>query len=253
MDRLSTKLFNVFLVFLGFIATLPIVAPILLHLGMETPAKGIYFIYSFFCHQFSTRSIYLYDIQYAWCARDTGIWLAIFFSAILVKINVLPKIKWYWVAPFFIPIVLDGGIQTVFTLLNLTPQGVLDTSVVYISNNFIRFLTGSFFGLGFGWFFSQILLDREIGENIGFKFKNNFEKLNKFRNFILVFIFMTLMTILYIVLIQLWNITSIKNLPDNNLDSSVKTSQNEFFIRREDGICPTTDTSNLFNLDCFLK
>src|SRR5690606_38304083 len=111
--------YNIYLTFLGFLVSLPILAPVFMHLNLILPAKVIYFIYSFFCHQFSTRSIHIYDYQLAWCSRDTAIWFSFFITALLVKFNILPKLRWYWTIPFVIPMALDGGLQTIYTLFNL--------------------------------------------------------------------------------------------------------------------------------------
>jgi uncharacterized membrane protein len=69
------KLYVILILILGVWVWLPFLAPMLMHWGWETPAKGIYFIYSFFCHQLPQRSLFLYgnklsysliEIQNAW-------------------------------------------------------------------------------------------------------------------------------------------------------------------------------------------
>jgi uncharacterized membrane protein len=61
--------------FLGLYVGLPFLAPVFMQLGWETPAKAIYFIYSFQCHQLPQRSFFLFgakltyslsEIQNAW-------------------------------------------------------------------------------------------------------------------------------------------------------------------------------------------
>jgi len=44
----------------GFYVGLPFLAPLLMHIGWEGPAKGIYLVYSFLCHQLPQRSFFLF-------------------------------------------------------------------------------------------------------------------------------------------------------------------------------------------------
>ncbi|MEP7103758.1 MAG: DUF2085 domain-containing protein [Candidatus Dojkabacteria bacterium] len=245
--------YNIYLTVLGTLATLPVLAPILLKIGLTGPAKTIYFIYSFFCHQFASRSIDIFDYQYAWCARDTGIWLGIFTTAFLVKYNKLSKLKWYWVAPFVVPIALDGGLQTIFTFLNISPLGDLTGMPMYVSNNFSRFITGAIFGIGIGWWISQQL--KFASEELYEKREQRKEKIEK-RNNLKSYIVQTLILIFslgisYLGLVAIWNITSVQNKPLDFLDSAVKTPAKDFFARRGDGICPTSGINDVLDLGCF--
>ncbi len=70
--------FGIFLASLTIMALLPFLAPLLMHWGWEKPAKGIYLLYSFLCHQLPQRSFFLFgekwmyslgEIQAAW--QDT--------------------------------------------------------------------------------------------------------------------------------------------------------------------------------------
>lgn len=250
MKKLLT-FYNIYLVFLTVLISLPILAPIFLHLGLETPAKVIYFVYSFFCHQFSSRSLEFYDYQVAWCARDTAIWFGIFLTAWLVKFNKLPKLKWYWVIPFIIPMALDGGLQTIFTFLNLTPSGVLAGEPLYISNNLSRFMTGAIFGIGVGWWIAQQLKGL-YQDNVGEVIANSTLRY-RLRYVSWSLLMVGIMFLLYVFLVQFWNLTSIKNKPFNALDSAVKSSGDLFFIRRADGICPTAGTVDLLATECFFN
>ncbi|MFS8131027.1 MAG: DUF2085 domain-containing protein [Candidatus Dojkabacteria bacterium] len=243
--------YNVYLTVMGTLVSLPILAPIFLKLGLVSPAKIIYFIYSFFCHQFASRSIDIFDYQFAWCARDTGIWLAIFTTAILVKLNKLPKLRWYWTIPFIIPMALDGGLQTIFTFLNINPMGDVTGMPLYVSNNFSRFLTGAIFGIGLGWWISQQL---RIASQEG-KVKNVDDLFPKFKN-VKNYIVSTILLILglgvaYFGFVTLWNITSVSNKPLDALDAAVKTPATDFFARRGNGVCPTAGINDILDLDCF--
>jgi hypothetical protein len=59
------------------------------------------------------------------------------------------------------------------------------------------------------------------------------------------FIVVAFMMVLYLVQIQIWNVTSDTIKPANVVDLEVKTplEKGKFLIRREDGICPF-DTNN---------
>lgn len=247
MKKFFSSFYNLYLVFLGAIITLPILGPIFLFLGLELPAKIIYFIYSFFCHQFASRSINIFDYQIAWCARDTGIWFAFFFAALLVKLNKLPKLKIYWVIPFIIPMALDGGLQTIFTYLNLSPDGVLTGEPLYVSTNLTRFITGSVFGFGVSWWLSQ-----QIKETSNTRKQNEEEsKSEKSTHLFWIGIFSVGVILVYSLLFLLWDISSTRNDPLAPLDFVVKTETEDFFVRRGNGICPTGGSGDLLGLECF--
>lgn len=245
----NTKIQNFYNFYLGFLTvlvSLPVLAPVFLRLGLELAAKVIYFIYSFFCHQFATRSIHLYDFQYAWCSRDTGIWLGVALVAWLVKFKKIKPIKWYWVIPFVIPIALDGGIQTIFTMLNFTNGGGLSGIPLYSSNNFVRFLTGAFFGIGLSlWISGSLLEETESSQSV------KAERINiktQIKSIVIAFVSLI---VFYIALVGLWSISSTKVLPSDFADSVVRLQGKNFFERRADGICPTTGVEDAFSIDCF--
>lgn len=234
MNKFSFKIEKIYLFILGLVAFLPVVAPVLLNLGLEWIAKKIYFIYSFFCHQFSERSLYLFDTQYAWCARDTGIWAGIFFTALAVKFFKLKPIKWYFLLLFFVPIALDGGIQTISTIRGI---GISYSEYFYFSNNFLRFVTGFFLGMGVSlWISPQII--NKASANITTK------------NFLAIFF---LGVVFYLVLVFLWQVTSHKVLPSNVLDSVPKKRSEMYFERRKDAPCPTSGIADIIQVDCFFR
>lgn len=61
--HLSHNWFPWFLALSGVYVTLPWLAPVLMHLGWEGPAKAIYSAYSFVCHQLPQRSFFLFGPQ----------------------------------------------------------------------------------------------------------------------------------------------------------------------------------------------
>jgi uncharacterized membrane protein len=234
------QLYNWYLVLLTFLVSLPILAPMLLHFGLTGHAKIIYFIYSFFCHQFSTRSIGVFEYQYAWCARDTGIWIGIWVIALLVKLNKIKGIKWYWLIPFVIPIALDGGLQTIFTVFNIGPSGVLLGDPLYVSNNLVRFITGSVFGVGLSLYLSPLIKDELKAE-----------KTQDQKNLFKIIIVILGLVPVYLGMIFIWNSTSSINTPTDFADSAVKIPVDDFFVRRADAICPSDGVEEFFTFDCF--
>lgn len=239
--------YNIYLWFVSILVSLPVIAPILLKIGLELPAKLIYFVYSFFCHQFSTRSIHLYDYQYAWCARDTGIWFGVALAAWLIKFKKLTPIKWYWVIPFVIPIALDGGIQTIFTMFNLSNSGLVGIPL-YSSNNLVRFITGSIFGLGLSlWVSGSIYQESNDSSSETILQIDNKKQLKN------LFLSISLLVIFYIGLVGLWSMTSKSYPPADFADSVVRLQDKNFFERRANGACPTEGVQDAFNIECFFR
>jgi len=74
-DRLSGHWLEVLLVVYGLWVSLPFLAPVFMHIGWTGAGKGLYLMYSFFCHQLPERSFFLFghkamyslvEIQAAW-------------------------------------------------------------------------------------------------------------------------------------------------------------------------------------------
>jgi len=155
----------------GIFAGLPFLAPLLAMLGVEGPARLIYFIYQFTCHQLPYRSFFLggpkltYSIeeivtvtgraeigdlfhhpltlpalgyQVAYCERDVAIYGTLFLAGLLYalvrgRLRPLPV----WVAALVaLPMAVDGFTQ-LFGLHESTWE--------------LRLLTGSLFGLAAVW------------------------------------------------------------------------------------------------------
>ena len=225
---LEKNVYNIVLWLIGILNALPVLAPILAYFKVNFLAKAIYFIYSFFCHQLHWRSMHVCDYQYGWCTRCTFIWLNVLLSGIIVKFMKIRRINWYWYAIFFMPLVLDGVIQTIATIFGLTTI----SNIYYMSNNFIRMLTGSLFGLGFGLLIWTNLQDSgPEPEKIAVPKKTIG---------ILKLTIVTLLTsfALYFLAVVVWDQTSTKYKPVNLLDFGVKIPPlaQDFLIRRVDGI-----------------
>lgn len=134
---------------ISIITFLPFLAPVLYNAGLKDFAGWIYKIYSFFCHQLDSRSLYIGEAKFAWCIRDTFIWLGIWVSCMLVfYVRVKYRLKLYQAIILCLPMVLDAGTQLISELLGLFRNGEL----FYASDNVRRALTGGLFGFGIGFF-----------------------------------------------------------------------------------------------------
>lgn len=152
--RLAKNWFPIFIVAYGLWVWTPFLAPLFMRLGWDGPANGIYFIYSFFCHQLPERSYFLYgpklnyslaEIQAVW--MDTinplllrkftgtagmgwkvawsdrmisfygGVWLfALIWYPLRNRIKSLP---WWGLILFLLPMVVDGGTHFVSDLAGI--------------------------------------------------------------------------------------------------------------------------------------
>jgi uncharacterized membrane protein len=76
MDRLIYKFSQhwlaVFNLAVAIYVGLPMLAPVLMSVGMTAPARGIYFIYSPMCHQMASRSFFLFGQQAAYPRELAG-------------------------------------------------------------------------------------------------------------------------------------------------------------------------------------
>jgi uncharacterized membrane protein len=246
---LKREYFNIdklFFAFLFAVVSLPILAPILSAIGFHSISKLIYFVYSFTCHQFASRSLFISDYQYAWCARDTGIWFGFLIAALLYKFGYLKKIKWYHFLIFLVPIAFDGGIQTLATIPNISVNGSLSTDIFYVSNNLFRFLTGAWFGIGLSLLLTPNIIQKEIRREEG-----ESKQISKYSKSLRLGALMLFIFIIYFALVQIWSISSSEVKPANFLDSKPKIEETNFFVRRGYGECPTIDENDLFNFECF--
>jgi uncharacterized membrane protein len=131
-------------VFAGYGATvvgLASLAPLLKGSGYETAAQLIYLPFRLICHQRADRSFHLHGEQMAFCERDVAIVTTAVLTGILFALirrwSGPPRIAFWVVVLFVLPMALDGGTQLV-GLRESTPE--------------LRILTGALFSIGVGWF-----------------------------------------------------------------------------------------------------
>ena len=160
-------------IMMGLYAGLPFLAPVLMKLGWETPARAIYLIYSFLCHQLPQRSFFLFgskityalpEIQsvwqntlnplvlrnfigdaeigwkVAWSDRMVSMFTSLWLLGILWRPmrRWLKPLPWWWLVFFLLPMAVDGGSHFISDLYGIG-MGFRD------SNAWLAVLTGNAF------------------------------------------------------------------------------------------------------------
>lgn len=174
---LSRHWLLIFAVIFGLYVGLPFLAPVLMRLGWQIPAKAIYFLYSFQCHQLPQRSYFLFgpkltysltEIQKAWQFTSDPLILrqfngnpalgwkvawsdrmvVMFTSLFLLGIVWRPLFRWLKPLPwwglvlFLLPMAVDGTSHFISDLFGIG-QGFRD------SNAWLAILTRQAFSPGF--------------------------------------------------------------------------------------------------------
>lgn len=168
---------------LGIYIGLPFLAPVFMQLGLDGPARLIYFIYSFLCHQLPQRSYFLFGsnltyslaeiqsaYQYsldplvlrqfignsqmgwkvAWSDRMVSMFVSLWLFVLLWRPlgRRLKPLPWWGLILFLLPMALDGTSHLISDLLGIG-QGFRD------SNTWLAILTDHAFPSGFyagdGW------------------------------------------------------------------------------------------------------
>lgn len=173
VDRFAAQLAEHWLLganlFLLLFVGLTFLAPVLMYYGYEAPARLIYTIYSFTCHQLAYRAWFLFGVQssytvdqlqqylrvtnpasdlfywrdwigsstlgykMAFCERDVAIYLSMLAAGLffaLFRTSVKP-LGWKWYLVFaIVPIALDGGTQLIM-LRESTPLLRAVTGVLF--------------------------------------------------------------------------------------------------------------------------
>lgn len=113
--------------FFGVIVLLAVYAPITQHFNQYPAGEEFYSFFSPICHQYPTRSFWIYNLPFALCARCTSGYLGVFLSALFIKL------KWKYRYRL-----LTGIIVLLITIVD----PILQLYQIYESNNIARFLTG---------------------------------------------------------------------------------------------------------------
>lgn len=232
---LNNSILDVFLIFFILLVTFPILAPIFAHFGADTMAKAIYTVYSFFCHQQDWKSLHLFDYQIAWCTRDMFIWGSMLVVLIVLKYKKIEPLSFVLFVLYAIPMALDGGSQLVATIV-----GYRTGEVFYVSNNFIRMLTGTLFGTALALLmFPRLKEDVDVSSNqerktVLMQIKKSFSP----THWKLIGIILLCMILVYIIFIFIWKFTSFSYQPMNFLDwgSKLPLRKEDWFLRRQHGL-----------------
>ncbi|HHN94441.1 MAG TPA: DUF2085 domain-containing protein [Anaerolineae bacterium] len=165
---------------------LPVLAPVLMHAGLELPARAIYAVYKPLCNQLPQRSWFLFGPQAAYsldeltawglvnspfgpetrafvgtpslgykmalCQRCTAIYGTIFIAGVLftlVRRRLRPLSWWGYLLVGILPMGLDGGYQLLSYLLPLLWPG--SPLLPHETTPLMRTITGTLFGLATVW------------------------------------------------------------------------------------------------------
>lgn len=147
---LSKHWLGLFNTLAGLYVGLPVMAPILVWLGLSGLAEVIYFIYSYLCHQLPQRSFFIVGNQVAFCQRDVSIYGSIFIAGLAYATTGRRwrPLPWWGAALMILPALTDGSIQL---------------SGPYESTWYARVITGTLVGVGTVWFLYP-RFERAFGE-----------------------------------------------------------------------------------------
>lgn len=203
----------------AFLTFVPMLPPILIELGLETPAKIIYTIFIPFCHQKASRSIHLHDYQFAVCTRDIFIFLSFFITSVVAYLFKLKPLSWKFIVLLTIPIAINGGYQFVTQILAIQSGNPTDYAE---TTNLYRMITGTLFATGIGlaafpYIFNDLRKDSKLERP---KFFENLSKRKIFNDSRLWIIYILIINfIIYIILCTLWLVTSDTYKPSGIIDN----------------------------------
>jgi uncharacterized membrane protein len=184
--------FLTFAALYGLWVWLPLLAPVLMHIGWSGAGRLIYLVYSFFCHQLPERSFFFFgskpmyslvEIQAAWqnttnpmllrrfignesmgwkvawsdrmISFYTSMWaFAVAWQALRHKIRAL---TWWGLLLLLLPILIDGGSHAISDLYGIG-QGFRDTNHWLVALTRDAFPVGFYIGDAWGSFNSWMRL-----------------------------------------------------------------------------------------------
>lgn len=200
-EWLAKNWFPVFVVVYGLWVWTPLLAPLFMHLGWETPARGIYTIYSFFCHQLPERSYFFFGSQVSYSLSEIqAVWMDTINPLLLRKFTGTPEMGWkvawsdrmvsfyggvwlsalvwyplrnrarnlppLYLALFLLPMVLDGGSHFVSDLAGIG-QGFRDSNLWLGNLTNFTFAPSFYSGDALGSFNSWMRLGTGLLAGIG--------------------------------------------------------------------------------------
>jgi uncharacterized membrane protein/glutaredoxin len=142
----------------GLYAGLPLLAPLLMAAGLTLPARLIYFVYHFNCHQLPSRSFFVFGYQMAYCQRCTSSYTSILIGGLIFALRRerIKPLSWKLYLLALVPMAVDG-IPQFFGL--------------HESNWWLRTISGTIFGLASVWLFYPHLdmAMKDVRETLGEK------------------------------------------------------------------------------------
>ena len=173
----------------------------ILHLGWEAPAKIIYTIYSFFCHQLPERSYFFFGSQVSYSLSEIqAVWMDTINPLLLRKFTGTPEMGWkvawsdrmisfyggVWLSAliwhplqrqirnlplwglvlFLLPMALDGGIHFISDLAGIG-QGFRDSNLWLANLTNFAFAPTFYSGDGLGSFNSWMRLATGLFAGVG--------------------------------------------------------------------------------------
>jgi uncharacterized membrane protein len=189
---LSRRWMLVISIILGVYIGLPFLAPVFMQIGWSGPARVIYFIYSWLCHQLPQRSFFLFgpkityslaEVQNAWqdttemwilrqfignpvmgwkvawsdrmVSMFTSLWLfGLLWWPLRKRLKTLP---WWGLILFILPVALDGGTHALSDLAGIG-QGFRDSNAWLAALTQHTFSTTFYAGDAWGSFNSLMRL-----------------------------------------------------------------------------------------------
>lgn len=193
--------FGVLVAALSVWVMLPWLAPVLMKLGWELPARALYWVYSFQCHQLPQRSFFLFDsvamhslsdlasvgvntadplalrhfvgnealgYKVAWSDRMVSMYTSLPLAALAwwPLRRRLPALPWWGLVLFLLPMAIDGGTHVLSDLQGLG-QGFRYTNEWLVSLTGGALPAGFYAGNGLGSFNSWMRLITGVLFGIG--------------------------------------------------------------------------------------
>jgi uncharacterized membrane protein len=123
---------------LGTIVIGAILVPILAYLGIEPLAGTLFTWYHSICEQIPAHAFFIFGHQMAMCARNFSLYASLWAGSIVFRFvrDRIRPLDWKLAVLLMLPMALDGGTQLF---------GWRE------SNDLLRVITGTLFGLGVCW------------------------------------------------------------------------------------------------------
>jgi len=157
---LSNHWLAVFNTFFFVYVALPFLAPVLLVAGFHDAADTIYSAYKITCHQFPSRSYFIFGEQVALCHRDVALYGTLFIGGVVFNfirdwLKPLPLRRYVF---FMVPMALDAGMamasdwlaagvpMSILWAVGLIALGIV--SFILRSQNYLTWHSYLFFAFG---------------------------------------------------------------------------------------------------------